>query len=304
MRASRWKVWLAVAGLVALLVGCGEMRPAGSPIVIYTVKPGDTLYSIAWEYGYDYREVAAWNRIDSPYVISIGQQLAIIPPFLHTPRPRPSPPPAARTSPPTSAGGATPSATPTPVVSAPARLNVPTETASASAPKPTPVAPVPSAPVVRAGPAPVPAVPVPAPAEKTPPPTQGQKAKTVAAAIHWRWPTDGGRVVSRFSAKNAKKGIDIDGKLGEPVKAAADGQVVYSGDGLIGYGNLVIVKHDDLFLSAYGYNRRLLVKEGDRVQSGQKIAEIGQSGKSGSILHFQIRREGKPVDPLHYLPDR
>ena len=96
--------------------------------------------------------------------------------------------------------------------------------------------------------------------------------------------------------------MDIAGNLGQSVVAAAAGKVVYSGNGLIGYGNLIIIKHDAHYLSAYGHNRRLLVKEGSEVKAGEKIAEMGDSGKEGTLLHFEIRRDGKPVDPLRYLP--
>jgi lipoprotein NlpD len=92
--------------------------------------------------------------------------------------------------------------------------------------------------------------------------------------------------------------------LGQPVYAASGGDVVYSGSGLVGYGNLVIIKHDDVFLSAYGHNRRLLVKEGEKVKPGQMIAEMGETAKDGALLHFEIRQEGKPVDPVRYLPKR
>lgn len=119
--------------------------------------------------------------------------------------------------------------------------------------------------------------------------------------IHWQWPTTG-KLVTRYSPSDGKKGLDIQGKIGQPIKAAAAGKVVYSGNGLIGYGNLIIVKHSDTYLSAYGHNRRLLVKEGAMVKQGEKIAEMGDSGKEGVMLHFEIRRDGKPVDPLGYLP--
>jgi lipoprotein NlpD len=111
-------------------------------------------------------------------------------------------------------------------------------------------------------------------------------------------------VRNRFNPSRGKKGLDIEGKVGQSILAAANGKVVYSGDGLIGYGNLVIIKHDDTYLSAYGHNRRLLVQEGNEVKQGQKIAEMGDSGKQGVILHFEIRRDGKPVDPLRYLPKK
>jgi lipoprotein NlpD len=111
-------------------------------------------------------------------------------------------------------------------------------------------------------------------------------------------------VVNRFAVGLGRKGVDLGGKAGQPIKAAAAGEVVYSGKGLIGYGNLVIIKHDEIFLSAYGHNRKLLVKEGAKVKAGQLIGEMGQSAKIGSMLHFEIRRNGKPVDPLLYLPNQ
>jgi lipoprotein NlpD len=125
----------------------------------------------------------------------------------------------------------------------------------------------------------------------------------VVTNVRWLWPTEG-KLVNRFAAGSGRKGLDLGGKLGQPVKAAADGEVVYSGNGLIGYGNLIIIKHDDVFLSAYGHNKKLLVREGAKVKAGQAIGEMGQHPKSGSILHFEIRRHGKPVDPLLYLPNQ
>ncbi len=101
-----------------------------------------------------------------------------------------------------------------------------------------------------------------------------------------------------------RQGIDIAGKAGDPVRAAADGQVVYSGNGLIGYGELIIVKHSASLLSAYGHNRRRLVQEGDTVKAGQQIAEMGSTSASRDMLHFEIRRNGKPVDPMAFLPGR
>lgn len=118
----------------------------------------------------------------------------------------------------------------------------------------------------------------------------------------WRWPL-AGRLIRGFN-QGGNKGIDIEGRAGEVVRAAAAGKIVYSGQGLIGYGNLVIVKHSDTFLSAYGNNTRLLVREGDEVAAHQPIAEIGASGGSQPALHFEIRKMGKPVNPLDYLPKR
>jgi lipoprotein NlpD len=235
------------------------MRPAGSGhyYLHHQVKPGDTLYSIAWRFGYDYREVAAWNRIRPPYRIHPGQELLILTPDRFSMRSRP-PAPAA--------------SAPSPSVRPPAD----TKTASIS-PKP-----------VQAR--------SPAPAAK-PPSRSG-----VRSAINWRWPTEG-KTVAGFAASQRRKGIDVSGRLGQPVRAAADGEVVYSGNGLLGYGNLVIVKHDDVYLSAYGHNRRLLVKEGDKVRQGSTLGEMGQGPKGLPILHFEIRKNGKPMDPLLFLPD-
>jgi len=125
-----------------------------------------------------------------------------------------------------------------------------------------------------------------------------------ASSIGWRWPADG-TVVETFAGGDAtRQGIDIAGKGGQPVRAAADGVVVYSGSGLVGYGELLIVKHNEQWLSAYGHNRARLVNEGQRVQAGQQIAEMGRSGAMRDMLHFEIRYNGKPVDPQQYLPKR
>jgi lipoprotein NlpD len=122
--------------------------------------------------------------------------------------------------------------------------------------------------------------------------------------IPWRWPADGQVVSGYVGGDPTRQGIDIGGKSGDPVRAAADGTVVYSGNGLIGYGELIIVKHSPAFLSAYGHNRKRLVKEGDHVAAGQVIAEMGSSSASRDSLHFEIRKNGKPANPTDYLPRR
>jgi lipoprotein NlpD len=125
-----------------------------------------------------------------------------------------------------------------------------------------------------------------------------------AAVNSWYWPASG-PLLAGFGDKNALgNGLDIGGRLGDPVRAAASGRVVYAGSGLIGYGKLIIVKHNDTFLSAYGHNRTLAVKEGQTVKIGQKIAEIGEGPGKKPLLHFEIRLNGKPVDPIRYLPRR
>ncbi|HZH42619.1 MAG TPA: peptidoglycan DD-metalloendopeptidase family protein [Lysobacter sp.] len=139
-----------------------------------------------------------------------------------------------------------------------------------------------------------PARPVTPPPAASPPPAN--------SGIVWRWPADGA-LIGRFAAGDpTRQGIDIAGQGGDAVRAAADGTVVYSGAGLVGYGELIIVKHNDNWLSAYGHNRRRLVNEGELVKAGQQIAEMGRSGAARDMLHFEIRYNGKPVDPLQHLP--
>jgi lipoprotein NlpD len=128
------------------------------------------------------------------------------------------------------------------------------------------------------------------------------KRVQVSSSVRWQWPAKG-KVDRTFSpAGGVHKGIDIKGKLGEPVHAAGSGKVVYAGSGLVGYGKLLIIKHNEHYLSAYGHNRKLLVAEGELVKEGQRIAEIGDTGTDKVKLHFEIRRNGKPVNPLKLLP--
>lgn len=134
----------------------------------------------------------------------------------------------------------------------------------------------------------------------TPPPP----AVSTSSPFSWRWPTEGQLVGTYVSGNPTRQGIDIAGTGGQPVRAAAAGVVVYSGSGLVGYGELIIVKHNDEWLSAYGHNRARLVNEGQVVKAGQQIAEMGRSGAARDMLHFEIRYNGKPVDPQRYLPRR
>jgi lipoprotein NlpD len=179
----------------------------------YRVKKGDTLYSISWAFGLDYRDLAAANGLSSPYAISVGQSLNMY---------------------------------------------------------------------VGKKKAPV-------------------KVLKISLRPSWQWPTQG-RVVDGFSlARAGNKGVNIAGKLGQPVRASASGRVVYSGDGVRGYGNLIIIKHNDNFLSAYAFNERLLVSVGMSVRAGQVIATMGRDDDKKVLLHFEIRRDGRPVDPLRFL---
>jgi len=142
------------------------------------------------------------------------------------------------------------------------------------------------------------------PAATAPASTPQPAPAPASSSVSWRWPADG-QLVNRFAAGDpTKQGIGIAGNGGQPVRAAGDGVVVYSGSGLVGYGELIIVKHDEQWLSAYGHNRSRLVNEGERVRGGQQIAEMGRSGAARDMLHFEIRHNGRPVDPLSYLPRR
>lgn len=207
------------------------------------VMSGDTLYSISWESGRDYRDVARWNDITPPYLIKPGEKLRLFPPT-----------------------GAKP--------------------------------PPPSVPRVVAG--------IPPSNKKS---AEGKLAVTgqtrvpanAAKQLAWIWPTDG-KLLERYSASGPDKGIDIAGSRGQPILAAAAGQVVYQGGGLRGYGQLIIIKHNNDFLSAYAHCDKIYVKEGNVVKRGQKIADMGSSGAERVKLHFEIRYRGAPVDPQEYLP--
>ncbi len=225
-------------GIVFLLAGCAgalswDPRQDGAALepapASYTVKPGDTLYSISWRYGLDYHDVAGWNKLGSDYLIHPGDKLALAAPASSLRRPSPTPAPVSRPQP-----GALPSNT----------------------------------------------------------------------ALQWGWPAEG-QVVRLFHAGSSlAKGIDITATRGSDVRAAGAGRVVYAGSGLIGYGKLVIIKNSESFLSAYADNDQILVREGDMVRLGDRIATMGLGRDNRPVLHFEIRYGGKPVDPLDYLPRR
>ena len=285
-------------------------RPAAAPQPearpdTYIVKRGDTLYSIALDNGLDYRELAEWNGITDPHVIQAGQELRMRAPETLVQvqpasgggqlesRPLGADAPAARPLDP-----AAPRAEGQPrLLTGPKALKLPWseenvallsrgEARAASAPA------IPPAPAPDLKP-PVPPVPAP-----QPPQAQDEGGDKV----DWSWPA-GGRVLAGFS-ESSNKGVDIAGKVGDPVYASAAGRVVYSGQGLRGYGKLIIIKHNQTYLSAYAHNNNLLVKEGQNVVKGQKIAEIGNTDSSQAKLHFEIRRLGKPIDPVKLLPER
>ncbi len=244
---------------------------AGKP-GYYTVKPGDTMIRIGLDSGQNWRDVARWNGLENPNIIEVGQVLRVVPPATAdlaagTTGPRAVTPPSAVVA------TALPPASTRPAASA----SAPTASVPGSVPAPAP------APVVAVAPL---------------PPASSAGDDDVA----WIWPTNGPVIAGFDEAKN--KGLDIAGKLGDPVLAAGDGRVVYAGAGLRGYGNLVILKHNNTYLTAYAHNQTLLVKEDQTVRKGQKIAEMGQSDSDRVKLHFEIRRQGKPVDPARYLSPR
>ncbi len=251
---------------------------------LYQVRGGDTLYSIAFNYGLDWKDIAGWNGISRPYTIYPGQEIRLTAPT------RSSSTVAVTTRP----MGTAPQAT-TRSTTSPAPANPPASTGSAATtsrattravPEDSVIPPASEPSTQSAGTA--------APASATAPALTDPKS--------WIWPTQG-RVISSFRAGDpARKGIDIGGEEGQDIRASATGDVVYSGSGLIGFGELIIIKHSDSMLTAYAHNRRRLVKEGERVAGGAKIAEMGRNGQNQTMLHFELRVDGKPVDPLKYLP--
>jgi len=275
---------LVLAG--ALLTGCsyGGIAPVESASrtpaprssatpAAHVVKRGDTLYSIAWRYRFDYRRLASWNAIREPYTIYPGQKLRLSqPPRTAATRTTQPPPGTSETiarmplPPPAGGRGTSTQASVRPAKSA-SKTSKGEKTASAGSLKKR----------------------------------DKKAAKGGNAPVkRWYWPAKG-KVVTPFS-RSGGKGIDIAGKFGQSIVAASNGQVVYSGSGLIGYGQLIIVKHNKRYLSAYAHNNKLLVKEGDTVRGGQRIAEMGRNGSNRALLHFEIRRDGKPIDPIRYLP--
>jgi lipoprotein NlpD len=229
----------------------------------YLVVRGDTLIAIAWRYGLDYREIADWNRLKSPNLIYAGQSLWL--------RPPPSKPDQ--------------------LVARNVQTDKTKFNAKSFAKPPHTLEPLSAS-----------LPPNKAVVNRVPRRIDRTVDMQDASETTWRWPTEGTVVQGYDPEMPGGKGIQIGGALGQPVWAALPGQVVYSGSGLPGYGRLIIVKHSDNLLSAYGYLGKIFVKEGDNVILGQSIAELGASNENRPVLHFEIRRNGKPVNPLDFLP--
>ena len=245
---------IVMSVMLSMLSGCAgfvsveqKFDPVSADRNTHIVQKSETLFSLAWRYGWDYKALASANNIAYPYTIYPGQKLTI------------------RQSEYASADDFSSSSKSLTKNKSSKNNHGP------SAYKNSPQAP---------------------------------KQVVTQGSLNWSWPAKG-RVIERFSTRNKKnKGIDIAGKKGESVNAAAAGTVVYAGRGLRGYGNLVIIKHDAQFLSAYAHTSRILVREKEKIKAGQIIAEIGSTGTDKVKLHFEIRRNGRPVDPLQFLPKR
>ncbi len=320
-RNAPWGLFL---GLVMLLSGCvmvpGQRAPVenagedvGKPVThveparpgYHHVKRGDTLYGIAWEEGLDFQDLASWNHITPPaYKILEGQWMR-----LTTPSPAPLQEALAPARPQDRAAAVKPSAArakppkkikPEPP-SHPAPIHEKTQTL---APVAQPVEAKPMEPLAT-------------PAKPPKPPKHTKPAKPIMVAsaepvgkpsaggkLGWIWPAQG-RIAQGFTkGEKLRQGLDIAGQAGQPVVASESGKVVYSGSGLVGFGQIIIIKHNEEYLSAYAYNRKRLVEEGREIHKGERIAEMGQSSDGAPVLHFEIRRKGSPVDPMTYLPSR
>lgn len=249
------------------------VKPQDMPKV-HIVQKGDTLYGIAFSYGIDQRELAELNGIKDPNQIKVGQQIKLPSETAQPETPQAEIPPA----------HAFVKDQPRVVKYAYSEAAVAKAEAVQGENAHAPTGAKPEAKKIEAKPEAKPE----APAEAT-------------DALDWAMPAQG-KLVGTFSEAENRKGIDIAGKLGQPIYASAAGKVVYSGSGLRGYGKLLIIKHNKTYLSAYAHNDKLLVKEGETVTRGQKIAEMGKTDSDRVELHFEVRRLGKPVDPANYLP--
>lgn len=288
-----------------------DWRPA-----VHTVQKGDTLYGIALEYGFDYKEIAEWNSIPAPYVIRVGQQLRLASSQQDgaVTTPLKSVATVAEASPVIEARPLTQAGSP--LKTQPKAVKTPYSAKAEAAPATTAsvvsLKPETTLSKTQSGAEDKPRVPeakLPAKIPEDKPVAVANEDKKLTHStggddddLEWGWPAKG-KVIASFNEGANLKGVDISGKTGQPVFASAPGKVVYSGSGLRGYGKLVIIKHNKTYLSAYAHNSLILVKEGQAVLKGQRIAEMGDSDSDQVKLHFEIRRLGKPVDPVKYLPE-
>jgi lipoprotein NlpD len=268
---------------------------SGTPDGSYRVRRGDSLHAIAFKFGLDWREIARLNGISEPYTIYPDQLLRLTDSVQQT-------------APGSKAFQPATGSSEVQIVAVPSPES--TTSSAPDGPRSTTVTitqPVPgSAPVTTPTPTEItpPGVPDKPPVERAQAPMGASYTPPAGDPSRWIWPTEG-RVISSFQAGDpSRKGIDISGSAGQAVTASAAGQVVYSGSGLIGYGELVIIKHSDRMLSAYAHNSKRLVVEGEQVLAGGQIAEMGTNDRNQMVLHFEIRVNGSPQDPLKYLPKR
>lgn len=283
---------VAAALVITLLGGCvapapapvrdGARPPRGPEAAVpaesgpmHVVRPGDTLLGISRLYGVTPKDLVAWNNLADPNQIHVGQQLRVGPPQGTSVEPIAVPQPVEIH--PVGPAGETPAGVP--LKQEPKGGKQPYSDEAWAALQPRPSAPA----------TPAPATPV-------------EPNKEASPNAVWLWPASG-QIIGTFD-EASNKGVDIAGRPGDPVVASAGGKVVYAGSGLRGYGKLVIIKHDANYLTAYAHNQQLLVKEGDSVDKGQKIAELGSTDADRPKLHFEIRKQGRPVDPMKYLPSR
>ena len=287
----------AASDVVAAEPPVAEAAPKRAPVGVenagkpgyYTVQKGDTLIRIGLDAGQNYRDIARWNAIENPNKIEIGDVYRVVPP---------EEPAVAK-----AVVSGRLSVTPLPPV--PAAAPSPPKASSPSVPPPVTVAATPPPAVKPAAPSTVQASEplVAAPVPQKPPAAAAPAVPATDDALEFAWPAKGEVIVAFDETKN-RKGIDLAGGAGDPVLAAAEGKVVYAGEGLRGYGKLIIIKHNNTFLTAYAHNQSILVKEDQSVKKGQKIAEMGSTDSDRVKLHFEIRERGRPVDPMKYLRSR
>ncbi|MES1941689.1 peptidase M23B [Salinisphaera sp. T5B8] len=292
--------------VVVALAGCsirGAMRPD-----TYTVRRGDTLSKIAATYGMDWRDLARWNNIRAPYIIEVGQRISLDPyPPLDYPR---------RNTTQRDRPVAAPPAPRQPRVARAPQDSRAAQEAAIQASTPELKRTIEHAPPARPNTASRPAAPTTAPtasddadaatdAQITQASRQAPTQPTRTggpSADGWQWPASGS-IIRSYAAQRTRQGIDIGGREGSPVYAASSGRVVYNGTGLKGYGKLIIIKHDEKYLSAYGFTRNTRVSQGQDVAAGTHIADMGLGPQNQPMLHFEIRRDGRPIDPASVLPN-